>query len=97
MSEENTAANATVTRNDEESRYVLEVDGQRAGFIDFRELDNGLVELPHTEVDKAFGGRGLGTVLVKGTLDDLVARGKGVVPTCPFVKKYIDEHPVAND
>ncbi len=45
--------------------------GQTAGFTEFvdRETDSGTQRIfPHTEVDEAFGGRGLATILVREAL-----------------------------
>ena len=39
--------------------------------------------LVHTDIDPAYEGQGLGSVLVKGALDDLRERGLRAVPLCP--------------
>lgn len=49
--------------------------------------------LTHTEVSPALGGKGVGTQLVKKTLEDIKERGLSVVPLCPFVAAYIKRHP----
>ena len=46
----------------------------------------------HTEIDPAFGGRGLASILIKHTLDEMRARGMAVLPQCPFVRRYISRH-----
>lgn len=46
----------------------------------------------HTEVEKRFGGRGLATVLVRLALDETRESSLTVVPVCPLVKSYLDEH-----
>ena len=61
---------------------------------DYRELKGGsVIELPHTEVDPSMQGRGLGAVLVKAVLDDLMERDVTVVPSCWYVAQYIESHP----
>lgn len=82
-----------VIRNEDASRYELVVDGERAGLADYVELVGDVVEVPHTEVDPAHGGKGYGGVLVRGVLDDLAARSAKVKPTCPFVESWITKHP----
>jgi uncharacterized protein len=47
----------------------------------------------HTEVDPTFEGQGLGDRLVAGALDDLRARGRKLLPLCPFVRDYLGRHP----
>ncbi len=79
----------TVVRNDAKSRYEIHLDDTVAGFTEFREDDHGRLVFPHTEVDPAFAGRGLGGTLVAEALADVAARGETVVPVCPFVVKYL--------
>lgn len=81
-----------VTYNDAETRYEARIDGELAGFADTRRRGDA-IEIPHTEVDPAFGGKGVGGALVKGALDAIRADGDTVVPTCPFVASWIDKHP----
>jgi len=83
-----------VARNDARGRYEISVDGTVAGFTLIRDDDAGRVVLPHTEIDPAFSGRGLGGTLVAETLADLAARGDTAVPVCPFVVKYLRENEV---
>lgn len=84
----------TVYRDDPESRYEIRVGDVLAGFTEFVPDEHGRLVFPHTEIDPAFGGRGLGTVLVARALADVAARGETVVPRCPFVVKYLRENDV---
>lgn len=80
-----------VTCNDDKHRYEVSVDGKLAGFMTFCESD-GVTALSHTEVAPAFEGRGVGSALVRGGLDDLREQGQQVDPQCPFVKRWIEKH-----
>jgi uncharacterized protein len=82
---------ATVRHDTDRHRYVVELDGEEAGFVAYDVRDDVIV-LTHTEVDDAFEGRGVGSALAAGALNDLRANGKSIVPQCPFIKKYIDRH-----
>jgi predicted GNAT family acetyltransferase len=73
-------------------RYVLEVDGQRAGMAVYH-LRGGRHFFVHTEVDDEYSGRGLGSRLVKYALDDVQEAGGKVVPLCPLFAAYIGRHP----
>jgi predicted GNAT family acetyltransferase len=73
-------------------RYELWTDEVLAGWIQYTRAGD-VVTLVHTDVDPAFEGRGLGSVLVAGTLDDVRARGKRIRPLCPFVAAYLRRHP----
>ena len=85
----------SVTRDDDESRYEIRVDGHLAGFTEFRADDEGHLVFPHTFIERAFSGRGLGTVLVDEAMADVARRGESVVPVCPFVARRLADHPVA--
>ena len=74
------------------SRYELLVDGVLAGVADYQEQD-GVLVLPHTEIDASRRGQGLGAVLVQGALDDARAHGKKVVPACWYVAEFLEQHP----
>jgi predicted GNAT family acetyltransferase len=81
----------TVTDEPHRGRYLLTVDGARAGLISYR-LDGDAIALLHTEVDPSIQRKGLGSRLVRFALDDARARGLSVLPVCPFVCAYIDGH-----
>jgi len=85
-------ATLSVRDNREELRYELVRGGEVLGFLLYR-IEPDAVVLVHTDVDPAYEGRGLGSVLVKGALDDLRERGVRAVPLCPFVRGYIRRHP----
>jgi len=81
-----------VTNEPDESRYEITADDTLAGFAEYvRRGDN--VIFTHTEIDPAFGGRGLATELIRAALDDVRANELHAVPLCPFVVAFIDKHP----
>lgn len=85
------ASEPTVADNPSAHRFEITVDGQVAGFADYQRGD-GEIEFTHTVVDDAHEGQGLGSTLVKAALDDVRGAGVLVVPTCPFVKRYVERH-----
>jgi predicted GNAT family acetyltransferase len=76
----------------ERRRYEISVDGRPAGHVRYRRRDEEITFI-HTEIDEAFGGRGLGSRLAAHVLDEARARGLRVVPLCPFIAGYIRSHP----
>lgn len=73
----------------EAHRFEARVDGALAGFADYRDAD-GVRTFPHTEVDPAFGGRGVGSRLVDDALRATIAAGLRIRPLCSFVRARVD-------
>jgi uncharacterized protein len=80
----------------EQERYEIAVDGELAGFVEYRERD-GALDLVHTEVLPAFEGRGLAGRVAQFALDDARRRGRRVVPSCSYIARYIERHPELQD
>jgi predicted GNAT family acetyltransferase len=84
-----------VRNNEAESRYELEAVGATA-FAAYR-MEGDDIVFEHTIVPEALEGRGIGSALVKGALEDVRARGLKVIPDCSFVRAWIERHPEAQD
>jgi len=80
-----------VVNNKAHHRYELAVDGHLAAT--YYTLSGDVITFVHTEVPPELGGKGIGSKLVKGALDQVRSEGLKVVAECPFVKGYIDKHP----
>lgn len=76
--------------------YEITVDGVHAGLAAFEEREGALV-YTHTEVDEGYAGKGVGSQLARGALDDARRQGLQVVPMCPFIRSWIDKHPDYQD
>lgn len=83
-----------VVRDDAEGRYEIRYDGEVAGFTLFEPDRQGRLVFPHTKVDPAYEGHGLGGRLISAAMADVAARGETVIPLCPFVAKYLRGHDV---
>jgi uncharacterized protein len=77
-------------------RFEARIDGRLAGFTDYRTVRGRLI-LVHTEVDPAFEGRGVGSRLAAGALDDVRSRGLTVTVKCPFIAAFLERHPGYQD
>lgn len=86
------AEETRVVHDDEKHRYELWVGDTLAGVGEYREHGDRTV-FTHTEIDEAFGGRGLGTVLAAEAVEDAVRRGRVIVPLCPFIAAYLRKNP----
>lgn len=89
-----TGAPVTVARDD--GRFTIAVEGKVVGHTDFVARDGQRV-FYHTEVDEAFGGRGLATLVIEEALTATRADGLRIVPVCPTVAAYVKRHPEFGD
>jgi uncharacterized protein len=80
-----------ITNNKTEHRFELAVDDHVA--MSYYEIADGVVTFTHTEVPPELGGKGIGSKLIKGALDQVRADGLKVIAMCPFVKAYLEKHP----
>ncbi len=78
----------------ERRRYELVEEGAGIiGFTDYRvRPSSNQILLLHTEVDRAYSGRGLGAQLARFALDDAGASGLRIVPLCPYIATYLRTH-----
>ena len=81
----------SVLKNDELNRFEIYSDGELAGFAEF-EVSNQMISYTHTEIDPRFGGQGLGSQLIKETLDEAHEQNLEVAPYCSFVSAYIKKN-----
>ncbi|MFC0005383.1 GNAT family N-acetyltransferase [Micromonospora siamensis] len=81
-----------VEENPAAHRFEILVDDALAGFTAYVPRGEVLV-FTHTEVDERFQNMGVGAALIRGTLDQIRARGGRVVPRCPFMAAFIERHP----
>jgi predicted GNAT family acetyltransferase len=79
-----------VVNNLGDHRYEVVVDGHLAAA--YYKLDGKVITFVHTEVPPELGGRGVGSKLVQGALDEVRESGLKVIAECPFVKAWIGKH-----
>lgn len=82
----------TVVDDVDASRFEILVDGDVAGFAEYRR-DAGRLELTHTVIDPTSEGQGLGSVLILAALDAARGEGLSVLPFCPLVREVMQRHP----
>ena len=81
--------------NKAQHRFELEVDGHLAA--SYYKIDDGVITFLHTEVPPELGGKGIGSRLIKGALDQVRAKGLKVIAECQFVKGFIGKNPAYQD
>ncbi|MGE2728176.1 GNAT family N-acetyltransferase [Mycolicibacterium vaccae] len=90
MTTDRTGAPTEVTADAD--RFSITVDGRTVGYADFYDRDGTRV-FPHTEVDRAYQGRGLATILVREALEATRQAGLQVLPQCWMVAEFIEKNP----
>jgi predicted GNAT family acetyltransferase len=84
-----------VVDNKAHHRYELAVEGHIAAT--YYSIADGVITFIHTEVPPELGGKGIGSKLIKGALDQVRADGLKVIAQCPFEKAMIEKHPDYQD
>jgi len=84
-----------VINNLDRQRFEIDVDGEFA-FIEYR-INDGTIYLMHTFVPDALRGQGLAQKLAEFALDTICTEKLPLKIYCPFVTKYIQEHPQYQD
>ncbi len=90
MQKENVMDMEVFRVNKEETRFELVVDDIVA-YLTYEEVD-GVYRLTHTIVPKELGGKGVGSRLVKQSLDYMKERGIKYLPICSFVVAFVNKH-----
>ena len=84
-----------VTHNEKGQQFEMPVSGGLAVLRYSREA--GRIDLLHTMVPPEDEGNGHGSSLVKAAFDYARGARLGVVPTCPFVKAWLEKNPDGRD
>jgi predicted GNAT family acetyltransferase len=81
---------SAIIDNKADHRFELEVEGHLA--TEHYKRGGNVITFEHTDVPKELGGKGIGSKLVQGALDQVRTAGLKVIPQCPFVKAWIEKH-----
>ena len=86
----------SVRDNARASRFELRVNEVLAGYVTYRDARSGRA-FEHTVIASEYEGRGLASQLIRFALDEARAAGRNVLPFCPFVRSFIQQHPAYVD
>jgi predicted GNAT family acetyltransferase len=86
----------TITDNPAGRRYEARIGKLLAGWVDYGRVRSRLVAI-HTEVPPEFGGRGIGSALVRHVISDARANGFTITPRCPLFLTWFERHPADRD
>jgi predicted GNAT family acetyltransferase len=80
-----------VDDNPEQAQFEIRADGELAGFVQYH-LHDGVIAFLHAETDPGHRGHGVAGRLIQSSLDSARERHLAVLPYCPFVRGWINEH-----
>jgi uncharacterized protein len=80
----------------EAGRFTIAVEGRPVGFAEFSDRE-GRRTFFHTEIDPAFQGRGLATIVVAAALEATRDAGLRIVAPCSMVADYLEKHRAYDD
>lgn len=86
------STNAPVTITNTGSAYEATRDGLSVGFLRYVSTPV-YVDAVSTQVDPATRGQGIAGLLVQALVDDALAQGTKIKPTCSYVERWLDKHP----
>lgn len=79
-----------ITHNLQTHRFETVEDGI-TGYVEYEPYSGG-IDITHTIVPKAIGGRGIAADLVKEALEYAGVNGLKVIPTCSYVRVYLERY-----
>jgi predicted GNAT family acetyltransferase len=83
--------NHSVSHNPAAGQFEIRTE---AGTALLRYVHSGAdLDLIHTEVPDALEGKGIGSALAEAALKYAGDQRMKVIPSCPFVASYIQQHP----
>ena len=83
----------TVRRDPQQEAFEIRTQADEvAGHAYFRTRGEERI-FHHTVVGEEFGGRGVGTALVRGAVESTRAEGVQIVAVCPMVKGFLEKRP----
>ena len=87
-----TGETVTARRDPQQQAFEIRTAADEvAGHAHFRTRGNERI-FHHTVVDEKFGGRGMGTALVRGAVEATRAEGVSIVAVCPMVKGFLEKN-----
>jgi hypothetical protein len=82
----------TITNVPDARRYEARIGEELAGWVDYGRVRARLVAL-HTEVLPEYGGRGIGSALVRHVIAEARSEGFTITPRCPLFRTHFERHP----
>lgn len=85
----------TIFHHTDKQRFSTVLNANTA-YVDY-DLRGDVMEITHTIVPEAIGGRGIAGKLNEAALKTAREQGWKVIPTCSYTAAYIQRHPEYED
>ncbi len=83
--------------DDKKGSFEAIADSKRAGLMTYTWTSDDKLMIDHTEVDPAFGGKGIGKEMVRAAVEFARDRNIRIIPLCPFAKAVFGKNPDFQD
>ncbi|MBN2614654.1 MAG: N-acetyltransferase [Bacteroidales bacterium] len=83
--------------NGNKGRFVLQVDGDQAGYVTFYADGENKIVLDHTVVDQQYGGQGYAKQLVMKVVEYARENHLKIVPVCSYAQRVFERDESLND
>ena len=80
----------------ERKRFEADLGGGDLAFAAYNRLTNAIM-FTHTEVPPGHEGEGIGSAIIRYSLDAARREGLKVMPVCPFYASYMKRHAETHD
>lgn len=89
---------AFIIQHDKHAHKFIMIVEDKISLLSYSISDDGrTVDYQHTFVPPELRGRHIAQAIVRFALEFAKNNNYRVVPSCPFVKKFIQDHPEYND
>ena len=96
MTDATPAATPAVRHEPQSHRFVADTrDGQAV--LEYAHAGPDVLDLRHTYVPAGARGDGVGEALVRAAFAHARHEGQHVIPSCPFVHAWLEDHPEEQD
>jgi uncharacterized protein len=80
-----------ITNSEEKKKFYIRLDGHEA-FMKYEIKDGNIMDMHTTYVPDEFRGQDIASAIIKEALEFAASNNMKVIPTCPFVKAYIEQN-----
>lgn len=77
----------------DQAQSRFESEHEEPAVLAYDKKPDGTLDLHHTAVPSSLEGQGVGSQLVRYAIDHARAEGVKIIPTCSFVRGWLDRHP----